>query len=86
MICPFCFPAAMKSVTFALMTVEECILTLLVEHNGGRTAEQLADEINRRRLHVRKDGQPVSVKRIWYAVKVHPDTFTYDLGRIYLMI
>lgn len=35
-------------VKLASMKVEECILTLLVEHNGGRTAEQLADEINRR--------------------------------------
>lgn len=56
-------------VKFASMKVEECILTLLVEHNGGRTAEQLADEINRRKLHIRKDGLPVSVKQIWYAVK-----------------
>lgn len=73
-------------VKFASMKVEECILTLLVEHNGGRTAEQLADEINRRKLHIRKDGLPVSVKQIWYAVKTHPETFTFDLGRIYLMI
>ena len=73
-------------VKFAYMKVEECILTLLVEHNGGRTAEQLADEINRRKLHIRKDGHPVSVKQIWFAVKTHPETFTFDLGRIYLMI
>lgn len=68
------------------MKVEECILTLLVEHNGGRTAEQLADEINKRKLHIRKDGQPVSVKQIWYAVKTNPGTFTFNLGKIYLMI
>ena len=73
-------------VKFASMKVEECILTLLVEHNGGRTAEQLADEINRRKLHIRKDGQPVSVKQIWFAVKTHPEIFTFELGRIYLMI
>lgn len=68
------------------MKVEECILTLLVEHNGGRTADQLADEINRRKLHIRKDGQPVSVKQIWYAIKTNPITFTFELGKIYLMI
>lgn len=44
--------------------VEECIMVLLVEHNGGRTAEQLADEINRREMQIRKDGQPVSVKQL----------------------
>lgn len=47
------------------MTVAESIVYLLVERNGGMKAEQLADEINRRRLHVRKDGQPVSVKQVW---------------------
>lgn len=46
------------------MKVEEAILYLLAERNGGMKAEQLASEINRRRLSVRKDGQPVSVKQI----------------------
>lgn len=68
------------------MKIEECILILLVERNGGLTAEQLAEEINRRKLHVRKDGLPVSVKQVWYAVKTNPETFTFNFGRIYLLI
>ena len=59
---------------------------LLSERNGGMKAEQLTAEINRRRLSVRKDGQPVSVKQVWYAVKTHSETFTFAEGRIMLMI
>lgn len=68
------------------MTVAESIVYLLVERNGGLKAEQIADEINRRRLHVRKDGQPVSVKQVWHEVFAHPDMFTSTTGRIFLMI
>jgi len=68
------------------MRVEEAIVFLLAEKNGGMTAEQLASAINTRKLHVRKDGQPVSVKQIWWAVKNFPDTLTYAEGRVFLMI
>ena len=37
------------------------------------TAEQIAAAINSRRLHVRKDGQPVSTKQVWWVVKNFPD-------------
>lgn len=69
-----------------VMKVEEAILYLLAERNGGMKAEQLADEISRRHLSVRKDGQPVSVKQIWYAVLTHKETFCLAEGRIMLMI
>ena len=68
------------------MKVEEAILYLLAERNGGMKAEQLAAEINRRQLHIRKDGQPVSVKQVWYAVKTHNETFCVAEGRIMLLI
>jgi len=68
------------------MKVEEAIVYLLAERNGGMSAEQLASAINTRKLHVRKDGQPVSTKQIWWAVKNFPDTLTYAEGRIFLMI
>ena len=68
------------------MKLEEAMLVLLTERDGGIKAEQLAAAINARRLHVRKDGQLVSTKQIWWAVKNFPDTFTYAEGRIFLMI
>ena len=46
------------------MKLEEAMLVLLTERDGGIKAEQLAAAINARRLHVRKDGQPVSTKQI----------------------
>ena len=68
------------------MKVEEAILFLLAEKNGGMKAEQLAAEINRRHLCIRRDGQPVSVKQVWYAVKTNESTFCFAEGRIFLMI
>jgi len=68
------------------MKIEEAIVYLLAEKNGGMTAEQLAATINARRLHVRKDGQPVSTKQIWWAVKTFSSTLTYAEGRIFLLI
>ena len=68
------------------MKVEEAILYLLAERNGGMKAEQLAAEINRRRLSVRKDGQPVSVKQVWFAVLRHKETFCLAEGRVMLII
>ena len=68
------------------MKVEEAILYLLAEKNGGMKAEQLVAEINRRHLSVRKDGQPVSVKQVWFAVLSHKETFCLAEGRVLLII
>jgi hypothetical protein len=40
-------------------------------------SEQIADMINRQRLHLRKDGQPVSAKQVFYVVTHAPHTFAY---------
>ena len=68
------------------MKIEEAIVYLLAERNGGMKAEQIAAAINARRLHVRKDGKPDSVKQVWWAVKNFPDTFVFAEGRIMLLI
>ena len=39
-----------------MMKIEEAILYVLAERNGGLRTEQIADIINRRKLHVRKDA------------------------------
>jgi hypothetical protein len=49
-------------------------------------SEQIADMINRQRLHVRKDGQPVSAKQVFYVVAHAPHTFCLAEGRIMLMM
>ena len=41
------------------MKIEEAILYCLASQNRGMRTEQIAEMINRQRLHIRKDGQPV---------------------------
>ncbi|WP_229092540.1 hypothetical protein [Bacteroides finegoldii] len=45
------------------MKIEEAIVYVMVKRNGGMTTDQIADAINRHRLHLRKDGQPVTRSR-----------------------
>ena len=68
------------------MRIEEAILYVLAERNCGLRIEQIADIINRRRLHVRKDGQPVTSAQVYAVVMRHPDTFVKAEGRIMLII
>ena len=42
------------------MKIEEAILYCLASQNRGMRTEQIAEMINRQRLHIRKDGQPVT--------------------------
>ena len=64
------------------MKIEEAILYLLVQRNGGMTTEQLADAINRKGLHQRKDGQPVTSKQVYQTVCRFPGMFAREAGQI----
>ncbi|MCQ2138736.1 MAG: hypothetical protein MJZ09_00005 [Bacteroidales bacterium] len=68
------------------MKIEEAILFVLAERGGGMRSEQIAEVINRRRLHVRKDGQPVTSAQVYAVAMRFPDTFVKAEGRIMLMI
>ena len=68
------------------MKIEEAILYVLAERNGGLRTEQIADIINRRKFHVRKDGQPVTSAQVYALVMHHQDTFVKAECRILLMI
>ena len=59
---------------------------VLAECNGGLRTEQIAEVINRRRLHVRKDGQPVKSAQVYAVVMRFPETFVKAEGRIMLLI
>ena len=71
---------------FCHMKIEEAIVYCLATSNRGMRSEQIADMINRQRLHVRKDGQPVSAKQVFYVVTHAPHTFCLAEGRIMLMM
>ncbi len=66
------------------MKIEEAILYVLAERNGGLQTEQIAEIINKRRLHVRKDGLPVTSARVYEVVMHYP--FVKAEVRIMMMI
>ena len=68
------------------MKIEEAILYCLASRNGGMRTEQIADMINSQRLHLRKDGQPVTSKQVFAVIMQYPDTFVISTGRVMLMI
>ena len=68
------------------MKIEEAILYSLTTSNRGMRTEQIADMINRQRLHLRKDGQPVTSKQVFAVIMQYPDTFVISTGRVMLMI
>ncbi len=48
--------------------------------------EQIAEMINRQRLYIHKDGQPVTANQVYAVICRNPDAFTKAEGRIMLMI
>ena len=68
------------------MKIEEAILYCLASQNRGMRTEQIADKINRERLHLRKDGQPVTSNQVYAVICRYPDMFVKSAGRIMLMI
>lgn len=68
------------------MKIEEAILYCLASRNRGMRTEEIADMINNQRLHLRKDGQPVTSKQVFAVIGCYPDTFIKAEGRIMLMI
>ena len=68
------------------MKIEEAIVYCLATSNSGMSTEQIADMINRQRLHLRTDGQPVTSKQVYAVICQHRSGFCYAEGRIMLMI
>ena len=56
------------------------------EVNRGMRTEQIAEMINRQRLHIRKDGKPVTSNQVYAVVCRYPTTFAKAEGRIMLMM
>lgn len=68
------------------MKIEEAIVYCLATSGRGMRTEQIADMINRQRLHLRKDGQPVTSKQVFAVICRYPETFIKSEGRIMLLI
>ena len=69
-----------------IVKIEEAIVYCLASSGRGMRSEQIADMINRQRLHLRKDGQPVTSKQLFYVVTHNAHTFALAEGRIMLII
>jgi hypothetical protein len=59
-VCESCYMENAKFSKFARMKIEEAIVYCLASSGRGMRTEQIAEMINGRRLHLRKDGMPVS--------------------------
>ena len=68
------------------MKIEEAIVYAIATRNGGMTTDQIADAINRKRLHIRKDGKPVTSAQVYAVICRYPSMFTKECGRIMLMM
>lgn len=68
------------------MKIEEAIVYCLASSGRGMRTEQIADMINRRSLHVRKDGQPVTSKQVYAVICRYPEIFIKSEGRIMLLM
>ena len=68
------------------MKIEEAIVYCLTISNSGMRTEQIADMINRQRLHKRKDGQPVTSQQVYAVICRFPQVFVKAEGKIMLMI
>ena len=68
------------------MKLEEAIVYLLASSGHGMRTEQIAREINERKLYERLDKAPVTDKQVYAVIMSHPETFCKSEGRIRLMI
>ena len=56
------------------MRIEEAIVYVLSTAGYGMKTERIAEEINSRRLHVRRDGNPVTSAQVYAVICRYPDT------------
>jgi len=68
------------------MRIEEAIVYVLSTSGYGMKTARIAEEINSRRRHVRKDGNPVTSAQVYAVICRYPDTFVKSEGRIRLMV
>ena len=63
------------------MKIEEAVIFLLSTEGRGMTTEDLAQEINSRKLHLRRDGLPVSSKQVYAVCMRYKEMFCKE-GRL----
>ena len=67
------------------MRIEEAIVYLLATAGCGMTTDTLAEQINLKRLHLRRDGQPVTSNQVYAVAMRFPEMFVKN-GRLIRLI
>lgn len=60
------------------MTLHNAIFQILREKNSQMKTQEIADEINRRQLYVKRDGSPVTAFQIHGRTRNYPHLFSRD--------
>ena len=68
------------------MSLQEAMVYVLVTEARGLSVPQLAYLINRERLHIRKDGEPVTEEQVWACYFRNRHTFVWEGGIIHLVM
>lgn len=64
--------------------LEDAMVYVIATAGYGMTTRQIAEVINREKLHVRTDGNPVTDRQVYAAVCRNLQTFVKEGGRILL--
>lgn len=64
------------------MRFEDAMVYVIATAGYGMTTRRIAEVINREKLHVRTDGNPVTDRQVYAAVCRNPQTFVKEGGRI----
>lgn len=64
------------------MRLEDAMVYVLVTAGYGMTTRRIAEVINRKKLHVRTDGNTVTDRQVYAAVCRNPQTFVKEGGQI----
>lgn len=56
-------------------------IELVLREKGAMTAEEIAAEVNRRKLYAKKDGSPVTAHQVGMRIAKRPELFAIDLKR-----
>ncbi|WP_334147603.1 GIY-YIG nuclease family protein [Microbacterium sp.] len=67
------------------MTLHQTIVEVLTAAGHPLTARDVADEVNRRRLYVRADGQPLGASQVSARVRNYPGLFIESADTIWLV-
>lgn len=68
------------------LRLEEAMMFVLATEGRGLNIAQITYLINREKLYLRKDGNPVTEEQVWACYFRNRHTFVWEVGIIHLTI